>query len=671
MSQYSETIGSFTRTGNYPLEANYIFSNEDSLKQFYSDPLQLATLHEGLLKVVQSSPNGKQALYWVVNRDNKLEFNILIEDLQLDNINIQLQTLLDDIKNIIGTETTENLPEDLDNLLNIANAIKTLQQQLTITDNNLKAAVGTTQDDIQAYLKSLAYKSITELSNALHTFLQTTDDQNTSINTWAELQQFLNGFTNGQTLQDILATAISNILGDPNPSSQFSTLRSIEDFTRTLQSTLVANINNLQTELNQTQEGVGLDQNGNYDPDYQTHYLSGATSVMSALRTLDNIIFNIGEVADLYTPMGSVKDLDELKSLESVTKGHVYNVESDIILSGEHYPANTNFVYISDQDNQAHIESNWDSLGGVLDLSNYFTKDEILELIPQLVSINGAKIEGNDSNLEIQDKIIIIPKATSSKDGVIAREDKLFIDGIREGNLELPVPTITGTWTFYNNSNTPIDRTSISPVPDINNPIIEQGYKASFSGTYKWVHQDGKKDPTQVQSGSNWSDLPTSGINSEVYTSPNLTSNTTIRIGIQAGKTGLMVSGSNVIPATGMDTTSASRTITFQTRIYYGTALSNNVTEELVESLSGNILGGRARTLSGVTATTSQYYIYAYPQSLGKLTTIIQDGATPVLGAFTLVESLNITNAAGLTIPMFVYISNNLGAFTNNTLRFE
>lgn len=72
MSQYSETVGSFTRTGNYPLEANYIFNSEDELKQFYSDPIKKTTLHEGLLKVV-SNENG-QALYWVVNGNNGLEF---------------------------------------------------------------------------------------------------------------------------------------------------------------------------------------------------------------------------------------------------------------------------------------------------------------------------------------------------------------------------------------------------------------------------------------------------------------------------------------------------------------------------------------------------------------------------------------------------------------------
>ena len=52
MNQFSEVMGSFLRTGNYPLEANYIFPTEIDLLTFYEDPINKATLHKGLLKVV-------------------------------------------------------------------------------------------------------------------------------------------------------------------------------------------------------------------------------------------------------------------------------------------------------------------------------------------------------------------------------------------------------------------------------------------------------------------------------------------------------------------------------------------------------------------------------------------------------------------------------------------
>ena len=51
MSQYSVLIGSFIRTGNYPLEANYIFDSEQSLRDFYTDELKKTTLHKGLFKI--------------------------------------------------------------------------------------------------------------------------------------------------------------------------------------------------------------------------------------------------------------------------------------------------------------------------------------------------------------------------------------------------------------------------------------------------------------------------------------------------------------------------------------------------------------------------------------------------------------------------------------------
>lgn len=263
-----------------------------------------------------------------------------------------------------------------------------------------------------------------------------------------------------------------------------------------------------------------------------------------------------------------------------------------------------------------------------------------------------------------------IPAATKTTAGVMTATDKTFVDGIRDGNLALPTPTIAGTWTFYkSDGTTTVDRSSMSPVPDANNPTIEEGYQAVFSGNYKWTHDDSKKDPTQVQSGSNWTDLPASGVNSQNYTSSKLTSNTTIKVGIQAAKTGLMVSGSNVLPATGMDTTTAQRTITFQTRRYFGATSSDTIDETTIKALS-NELGGKSVTKSGVSATTAQYYIFAYPKSLGTLSTIIQDGATSVLWAFTRSE-LTITNAAGKSIALYVYRSNNKGAFTNAKLQFS
>ena len=311
MSQYSETIGSFTRTGNYPLEANYIFESEEALKQFYTDPIQATTLHEGLLKIVKSSD--KQSLYWVVDNEGSLEFTELISNLDLGDIKGDLSSLqskleqeITDRKNadaaIIGGDL-EDFPEGLNNLLNIANSLKDLiahvddiYEEETNANKALKeelqATVGTEEEDIKAYLQTLDYRSLTSLSEALNNFLNKTDGTNTAINTWPELQSFLAGYTDTEVLKTVLENLVNNILGNPTPTESFRTLRGIEDFVRELKSQSESSDKNLQTELDQTQVGVGLSSDGSYSADQETHYLKEATSVMNALKTLDSLIYD-------------------------------------------------------------------------------------------------------------------------------------------------------------------------------------------------------------------------------------------------------------------------------------------------------------------------------------------------------------------------------------------
>lgn len=318
--------------------------------------------------------------------------------------------------------------------------------------------------------------------------------------------------------------------------------------------------------------------------------------------------------------------------------------------------------------------------GTKLDGLESYYDDWSLEATNSVVNITLKGHQWNDSSnqWETITKALTINAATHELAGVVTAVDKQHIDTswdrseqIWNGNLAMPPVAITGTWTFYNNAGTVT--ADLSPTPNANNPIIENGYKATFTGTYKWTHENGKKDPESATSDSNWKDLPASGVNSSSYTSPTLTATTTIKARVQAAKTGLMVksNGVDVGPATGYDYMQDTRTVTFRHRLYYGNTTNTTMTESVIESLAGNeLVSSRASTKSGISSTTSQYYVYAYPKSLGALTTIIQDGATPVLGAFTRSEVL-ITNAAGLSITYYVYRSNNPGAFTNVKLQFQ
>ena len=248
MSQYSEIMGSFIRTGDYPIEANYIFSSEEELKAFYTDELNNTTLHKGLLKIVSSEDS--QTLYWVVEVGGELQFKPLIQEGSIDKLFDRLAQIRNDLNQeisdrensileIVGTDNMSEFHNQLDNLLAISNAVVNLQEQSAKHSNILSAIVGTEEENILEYLKSLDYNNLSDISNLLHKFFDTVDDSDSQINTLPELQKFLR---------------------------------------------------NLQTELDQTQVGVGLSEDGSFSPGQETNYLKSTTSIMDALKTLDGLI---------------------------------------------------------------------------------------------------------------------------------------------------------------------------------------------------------------------------------------------------------------------------------------------------------------------------------------------------------------------------------------------
>lgn len=312
MSQYSQMIGSFIRTGNYPMEANYIFATYEDLVNFYSDELQKATLHKGLLKIVENDDNGKQALYWVTIVDDELSFTKLISGEDITDIKNAIEELISDLETEIeerkaedtaiwGTEDKTQIPDDLNSILDLANALTTFKQEYeeTVTQINdnivniftiLKAIVGSPSEQIVEYLNTLDYKSLTEVSETLHKFLEERDPEDEKVNTLLELQDFLEGFTNSDTLQNIINDLRNELWGDPTPNTQFRTMRGIQDFVQALASATKNREDNLQAELDQTQVGVGLSGDGSYNADSETYYLKNATSVMNALKILDSLI---------------------------------------------------------------------------------------------------------------------------------------------------------------------------------------------------------------------------------------------------------------------------------------------------------------------------------------------------------------------------------------------
>lgn len=408
MSQYSEMMGSFIRTGNYPMEANYIFPTKAALEEFYSDPINAATLHRGLLRIVESDEDNKQALYWVT-MDDTLKFVRLIKDIDIDTIEDELSKLskkLDDEiqarkdgdETIWGTTDTSEIPEDLNSILDLSKAITDLKTQFEETSAllkaQIKATVGTENDDVITYLQSLPYQSLTEVSNALNKFLNTFDSESEEINTLPELKSFLEGYTDTEKLKQILVDLYNNILGDPAPTAQFRTLRAIEDFIRVLKSESEASDKNLQSEIDNTQIGVGLSGDGSYNADKETYYLKDATSIMNALKVLDSLMYEALKGITIQASNEDVVNLNVRKELEGYVIGAQLNLSNvlgnDLIKKDDGlyfnvkstYNNGTLSLYVNDKLVAQHILG----FSSIVDSAFYDSSNESIIIVFKLLS---------------------------------------------------------------------------------------------------------------------------------------------------------------------------------------------------------------------------------------------------------------------------------------------
>lgn len=407
MSQYSEMMGSFIRTGNYPLEANYIFPTEAALKEFYNDPLNKSTIHKGLFRIVEDEGDGKQALYWVVQNQtsNELEFVKLIENIDIDNIDEQLEELQakleEEINNrrlsdnaLWGTTDPTNIPDNLNSILDLATQLTSLRSIVSDIYGGLKATVGTQREDITGYLQLLPYKSLTETANALNKFLNTVDNTTSQIDTLPELQSFLEGYTDTDKLRQVLTNLQTDIMGSPIPSENFRTLRAIEDFVRILQSTSENKDNNIQSELDNTQIGIGLSGDGSYNPDAETHYLKDATSVMNALKVLDSLMYQALSNMSIQVNNTDVVDLTVRKESDGYVIGaelNLSNVAGNDLLKKEDglyfnvkstYNNGTLSLYVNDKLISQHILG----FSSIVESAHYDPSSESIIIVFKLLS---------------------------------------------------------------------------------------------------------------------------------------------------------------------------------------------------------------------------------------------------------------------------------------------
>lgn len=120
-------------------------------------------------------------------------------------------------------------------------------------------------------------------------------------------------------------------------------------------------------------------------------------------------------------------------------------------------------------------------------------------------------------------------------------------------------------------------------------------------------------------------------------------------------------------------TNSSINNITFRYASYFGYSTDKPLNAAQILSLGRQALNtSLTRTVSSVTSAASEYTYYSYPSTFGDLSNVILDGASPVLGAFDdELSNVDVINNYGETISYRVYVSNDTGAFTDNTLSFS
>lgn len=220
--------------------------------------------------------------------------------------------------------------------------------------------------------------------------------------------------------------------------------------------------------------------------------------------------------------------------------------------------------------------------------------------------------------------------------------------GEMETNLPLVKPTLIATWI---NTRTGNSSNSLSITGEI-------GDKYKWSGSYMWTSKENYKNPEEIESNV-FNKLTDDGELSSLVEMETLT-NANYYVTLKAPKTGYEVINGSLVPATGDDKETATSSVTFLYPAYYG--VKGNLKKQLVSSQ--NI------TISNVTTSGSQYFIYKYPSNFPKLTTITQNDAYNITQAFNYSEEEFVTDT-GLKLTMRVYTSANPGAFTNAKLNFK
>jgi hypothetical protein len=260
--------------------------------------------------------------------------------------------------------------------------------------------------------------------------------------------------------------------------------------------------------------------------------------------------------------------------------------------------------------------------------------------------------------------------------GLTITDQKLTLD---LESKQLVSPAITVDWNLFKNDGS----TPYSPANSGSKVlVVDKGVKANMTAKYKFSTPSASQAMPVSANSSNVpatpdklsTVLPVADVFSAALIVNGITNNRSDTITLQKPKSGLGVSGSQVVFASGNDATTDSCSITFRGRGFM--LLSDKATLLVTDVQSAyNIAAFQASksiTFTNVTPGAGKYFYYIYDADLGPFTSVIYNDAEQYYGAFQFQPGgLTITNNAGINQNLIVARSNADNAFTNAKLAFS
>jgi len=194
-------------------------------------------------------------------------------------------------------------------------------------------------------------------------------------------------------------------------------------------------------------------------------------------------------------------------------------------------------------------------------------------------------------------------------------------------NKDMATIYINGLWEWYDSYGKKAGSSVNSSI------VLEDGYVARWNGNWKWNSTKDQMDPIACSGDFSYVLPPKNHISAASFL--DITTDTALKETIWAPTSGMEVKDGKVVKYVGNKTASECISTSFLKRSYFGYLDSNVVKAEDVAKFQTSFLTStRQIEQKNVTASTTKYTAYVYPSQYGELTSIVQDNAYQVLGAF-------------------------------------